>query len=220
MPLSETLGGAYRFGNVISEKREDAALEVYGLKVMKGEEIVADFRPAIRKQDYSIGLLDRVNDVFYPIYNNKNNFAAGVLVGHSFVRSEVISDVSESTDGDLIHVCGICGAEVHERIAALAHKVELDFGKGVKDVKVFKGYDLGEYEITKTAYTRNKYTNNFSRVDGQVCFEIELEAGYEIEKIYAEGCVCTRQKDNLYVVTSVTSDITVSIVAQKIISDQ
>ena len=207
--------GVYRIGNARSDTREYAAMKLYHVTVEKEGVIVLDLIPVLKKSDGSIGFLDKITHTFYAIYDNQKNFTAGGIVGHYFTESRVIAERSERQDGEIIRICSICGKEIHEHIVATAFKAEFEHKEGVKEIKVFKGYDLGEYEVTDVAYTRNKNTNNYSRVDGQIWFEIVTEEGYEVESIYAEGAVCTRYEGDIYVLSAMRSDSTVCVLARK-----
>lgn len=194
-------------------------LTIYGLKVQKGESVVADYVPVRRKSDRSIGFLDKVTGEFYVLYDNKDGFTAGSVVGHRFVENKVVVEASEKQEGDIVHVCGICGAEIHEHVEARAYRVTFALGKGVKEVKVYEGYDLGEYEIANVAYSRNKYTNNYSRNDGRVFFEIVFEEGYGSETLYVEGGVPYKYEGNVYCLSAIEKDTTVSILAEKSVAN-
>ena len=171
--------------------------------------------PVKRKSDQSIGLLDKITDEFYVVYNNKDNFVMGNVVGHHFDTNNIVTEVSESHTGDIAHICSICGTEIHETQDAYAYKVDFMYGTGVKEIKVFKGYDLSISETTNTAYTRNKNSNNYSRKDGQVYFEVVLDEGYEIEKIYPGDAVCTNYENNIYVASEVACETTIKVLARK-----
>ena len=214
LPLTVISRGAYRIGSVYDNK-DNCAVKIYSIKVEQNGKIIAEFVPMKRKSDQSIGLLDKITNVFYVVYSNKDNFVMGNVVGHHFDTNNVVTEVSESHDGDISHVCSICGTEIHETKEAYAYKVDFMYGTGVKEVKVYKGYDLSTYETTNVAYTRNKNTNNFSRRDAQVYFEVVLDEGYEIEKIYPGDAVCTNYENNIYIVSEVTSETTVKILARK-----
>lgn len=217
--VTETLGAFSISRRIDGEVVFATPLTFYGLKVQKDEIVVADYAPVRRKSDRSIGFLDKVTGEFYVIYDNKNNFVTGSVVGHRFVENKVIVEASEKQEGDVAHVCGICGAEIHEHVEARAYRVSFALGKGVKEVKVYEGYDLGEYEIANVAYSRNKNTNNYSRNEGQVFFEIVFEDGYGSETLYVEGGTPYKYAGNVYCLSAIEKDTTVSILAEKIVAN-
>lgn len=207
--------GVYRIGTARNDLGEKAAMKLYHVTVEKQGEVVLDLIPVRKKNDGSIGFLDKITHSFFAVYDKQNTFTAGGIVGHYFTESRVVAERSERQDGEIAYICSICGKEVREHIVATAYKAEFEHKEGVKEIKVFKGYDLGEYEISDVAYTRNQNTNNYSRVNGQVWFEIVPEDGYEVESIYAEGAVCTRYDGNVYVLSAMRSDSTVCVLARK-----
>ena len=207
--------GTYRIGNAYDAYDENCCVKIYSVKIEQDGVLIAELVPARRKSDQSLGFLDKVSDVFYVVYNNKNNFVMGNIVGHYFDTNNVVTEVSESHSGDISHICSICGTEIHETQDALAYKVNFTYGTGVKEIRVFKGYDLSSYETIDTAYSRNKNTNNYSRRKGQVYFEIVLDEGYEIEKIYPGDAACTNHENNIYIISDITSETTVKILARK-----
>ena len=215
IPLTANAKGIYRIGNKLDNSMENCCIKIYSIKIEQDGVLIAELVPARRKSDQSLGFLDKVSDVFYVVYNNKNNFVMGNIVGHYFDTNNVVTEVSESHSGDISHICSICGTEIHETQDALAYKVNFTYGTGVKEIRVFKGYDLSSYETIDTAYSRNKNTNNYSRRNGQVYFEIVLDEGYEIEKIYPGDATCTNHENNIYIISDITSETTVKILARK-----
>ena len=218
LPIAATKG-IYRISGAWNGASFDGVLTLYGVKAEQGGKVVSDFVPVRRKSDRSIGFLDKVTNVFYVVYDNKDGFTAGNVVGHNFTENRVLSEASERQEGEVVHVCAICGMEIHEHVAAHAYKVTFACGVGVKEIKVFKGYDLGEYEVTNVAYSRNEFTNNYSRTGGQVFFEVVFEEGYELEKFYVEGAVPEKRDGKVYCLTSIEKDTTVNVLAKKAVAN-
>ena len=216
IPISSKINGLYRIGNAWDDYGYNSDMIVYEIKIEQNGVLIADFCPALRKSDESIGFLDKVTNIFYVVYSNKNNFVMGNLVGHDFAETRVVSEPSEKQDGEVISICSICGEEIHSHTESYAYKVEFTHNVGVKEIKVFKGYDLGQYEIADVAYSRNVNTNNFSRINGQVFFEVVLEEGYKVEKIYAGSGECSQYDGNIYKLSSITSDMMVYVLVQKV----
>ena len=173
-----------------------------------------DYIPAKRKSDGSLGFFGKTTGIFYAVYDNGNNFLMGEVVGHDLAETRVLAEASERQSGEVVRICRICGKEIHDYREPYAYKVEFVCGVGIKEVRVYKGYDFGTYETTKVAYTRNRYTNNYSRVDGQVCYEIIAEDGYEIE-VYAKDCKLSESDDGIRVLSYVEKDTTVHVFARK-----
>ena len=163
----------------------------------------------------SIGFLDRVTNAFYAVYDNSGTLLAGEIVGHRLGESRVVQEASEKQEGDVARTCAICGREFHEQTSSHAYEVKFACGKGVKAVKVYAGYDLSSYQESAVAYTRNKYTNNYSRVDGQVYFEVLLEEGYELGSIRAEGCEVEETEDGVMILSEVSRDLSVDVFAHR-----
>ena len=215
LPLGEEERGIYILGKGYTETREDLKMKVYGVKAEAGAIVLADLKPVRRTSDGSIGFLDKVTNTFYAVYDNSATLLAGEIVGHRLGESRVVQEASEKQEGDVARTCAICGREFHAQTSSHAYEVKFAFGKGVKAVKVYAGYDLSSYQERAVAYTRNKYTNNFSRVDGQIYFEVLLEEGYELGSIRAEGCEVEKTENGVMILSEVSRDLSVDVFAHR-----
>ena len=216
LPSGDAERVVYTLGKRYTEQREDAAMKVYGVKVTSAETVLADLSPVRRRSDGSIGFLDKVTNTFYVVYDKQDDLHAGEIVGHSLSDSHVVQEASEKQGGDLSRICSICGREFHAISSSYAYKVKFVCDSGVKSVKVYAGYDLDSYEATDVAYTRNKYTNNYSRIDGQVYFEVVLEEGYELDVIRAEGCEVENGKNGVLILSKVSRDLSVDVFTNRL----
>jgi len=189
---------SYSIGTLLGLKKYTCVFTLYSLKIEQNDKIINDYIPAKRLSDSSIGLFDKITQHFMVIYNNSDGFSHGEEIGHSFDDGKVITQVSEKQDGEIIYTCSICGKEIHKHTDSYSYSVTFKYDEGVDYIKVYKGYDFSSYEKVDIAYTRNANTNNFSRKNGAVYFEIVLKDGYSLNKISTGGTMCTSIENNIY----------------------
>jgi hypothetical protein len=188
--------------------------KLYYLKLYDNGRIVRDLIP-VKRTDGTVGMYDKITQTFYG--NAKAvSFYGGDLWGHDFDDGKMLNEVSYCQDGEYVYTCKICGKQIYKHQDKYSYQVDFDVDDGVDFIKIFKDYDPSKYEISDIAYTRNKNTFNYSKVDGIVICEIVLKDGLVIDDITAKnGMIVVTKQDNRYIISGIDRDIKISITTKE-----
>lgn len=185
--------------------------KLYGCKSWHDGVLVRNFIPCINENTKEVGLFDLVTNKFYQS-KMKEDFKGGDISGHDFGEGIILADRTYYQDGEILLYCKVCGKQLHKYEEKYSHEVKFKYDEGVESIKIFKDYNPEVFEYSDTAYTRNRNTFNYSKVDGIVILEVVLKEDYIINTSYFSDVSVTVSKvENRYILSNINCDLEIEI---------
>lgn len=202
----------YKLFDLSKDGNFGCSVKMYSCKATINGELIRNFIPCVEISTMRAGLYDTITNKFYTD-NNNPCFGGGGYAGHDFNQGQVVQEATYCQDGKVVYKCNVCGKEIEKVISKFAYKVELITDENTEKIKVFKDINPENYEITNIAFSRNKNTYNYSKVDGIVMCEIVVKDGFVIDEIKTNSINAKVEKieKNKYIISGIDKDLTISI---------